>query len=90
MAALATLRRPIDDFFDHVTVNDPDAAKRERRLNLLNAVSRRRELRRRLLKDRGVGSVIASAAKQSSDAWIAASLTLLAMTSTRAGRPAAS
>ena len=22
-------------FFDHVTVNDPDAAKRERRLNLL-------------------------------------------------------
>lgn len=35
MAALATLRRPIDDFFDHVTVNDPDAAKRERRLNLL-------------------------------------------------------
>jgi glycyl-tRNA synthetase beta chain len=35
MAALATLRTPIDDFFDHVTVNDPDAAKRERRLNLL-------------------------------------------------------
>jgi glycyl-tRNA synthetase beta chain len=35
MAALATLRRPIDDFFDHVTVNDPDAEKRERRLNLL-------------------------------------------------------
>jgi glycyl-tRNA synthetase beta chain len=35
MAALATLRKPIDDFFDHVTVNDPDAAKRERRLNLL-------------------------------------------------------
>lgn len=35
MAALASLRRPIDDFFDHVTVNDPDAAKRERRLNLL-------------------------------------------------------
>lgn len=35
MAALATLRNPIDDFFDHVTVNDPDAAKRERRLNLL-------------------------------------------------------
>jgi len=35
MAALATLRRPIDEFFDHVTVNDPDAAKRERRLNLL-------------------------------------------------------
>ncbi|MFL6732646.1 MAG: glycine--tRNA ligase subunit beta, partial [Sphingomicrobium sp.] len=35
MAALALLRRPIDDFFDHVTVNDPDPAKRERRLNLL-------------------------------------------------------
>jgi glycyl-tRNA synthetase beta chain len=35
MAALASLRRPIDDFFDHVTVNDPDATKRERRLNLL-------------------------------------------------------
>ncbi len=35
MAALASLRRPIDDFFDHVTVNDPDPAKRERRLNLL-------------------------------------------------------
>jgi len=35
MAALASLRRPIDDFFDHVTVNDAEAAKRERRLNLL-------------------------------------------------------
>jgi glycyl-tRNA synthetase beta chain len=35
MAALSSLRKPIDDFFDHVTVNDPDAAKRERRLNLL-------------------------------------------------------
>jgi glycyl-tRNA synthetase beta chain len=35
MAALAGLRTPIDEFFDHVTVNDPDAAKRERRLNLL-------------------------------------------------------
>jgi glycyl-tRNA synthetase beta chain len=35
MSALASLRKPIDDFFDHVTVNDPDAAKRERRLNLL-------------------------------------------------------
>ena len=35
MAALARLRGPIDDFFDHVTVNDPDAATRERRLNLL-------------------------------------------------------
>ena len=35
MSALASLRKPIDDFFDHVTVNDPDSAKRERRLNLL-------------------------------------------------------
>jgi glycyl-tRNA synthetase beta chain len=35
MSALSSLRKPIDDFFDHVTVNDPDAAKRERRLNLL-------------------------------------------------------
>ncbi|MDQ3245863.1 MAG: glycine--tRNA ligase subunit beta, partial [Pseudomonadota bacterium] len=35
MAALALLRVPIDAFFDHVTVNDPDAAKRQRRLNLL-------------------------------------------------------
>ena len=35
MAALASLRSPIDDFFDHVTVNDADPAKRERRLNLL-------------------------------------------------------
>ena len=35
MAVLASLRAPIDDFFDHVTVNDPDPAKRERRLNLL-------------------------------------------------------
>jgi len=35
MAALASLRRPIDAFFDKVTVNDPDQAKRARRLNLL-------------------------------------------------------
>ena len=35
MAALASLRKPIDDFFDHVTVNDPISANRERRLNLL-------------------------------------------------------
>jgi glycyl-tRNA synthetase beta chain len=35
MSALASLRKPIDAFFDKVTVNDPDAAKRERRLNLL-------------------------------------------------------
>ncbi|HSX53818.1 MAG TPA: glycine--tRNA ligase subunit beta, partial [Sphingomonas sp.] len=35
MAALATLRAPIDAFFDKVTVNDSDAAKREARLALL-------------------------------------------------------
>jgi glycyl-tRNA synthetase beta chain len=35
MGVLASLRKPIDQFFDHVTVNDPDPAKRERRLNLL-------------------------------------------------------
>ena len=35
MAALASLRKPIDAFFDHVTVNDPESAKRGRRLNLL-------------------------------------------------------
>jgi len=35
MVALASLRAPIDQFFDHVTVNDPEPAKRERRLNLL-------------------------------------------------------
>ena len=35
MAALASLRGPIDAFFDKVTVNDPDPAIRARRLNLL-------------------------------------------------------
>ncbi|MBB3475627.1 glycine--tRNA ligase subunit beta [Sphingomonas sp. BK345] len=35
MAALATLRAPIDAFFDNVTVNDPDPAKRAARLTLL-------------------------------------------------------
>jgi glycyl-tRNA synthetase beta chain len=35
MAALATLRAPIDAFFDKVTVNDADKAKREARLALL-------------------------------------------------------
>ena len=35
MAALASLRAPIDAFFDQVTVNDPDPAKRDRRLALL-------------------------------------------------------
>ncbi|HEX8585537.1 MAG TPA: glycine--tRNA ligase subunit beta [Allosphingosinicella sp.] len=35
MAALALLRGPVDAFFDKVTVNDPDPAKRETRLDLL-------------------------------------------------------
>jgi glycyl-tRNA synthetase beta chain len=35
MAALASLRGPVDAFFDKVTVNDPDPAKREARLALL-------------------------------------------------------
>ena len=35
MAALATLRAPIDAFFDQVTVNDADANKRNARLALL-------------------------------------------------------
>ena len=35
MSALASLRAPIDAFFDQVTVNDPDPAKRAFRLGLL-------------------------------------------------------
>ena len=35
MAALASLRAPIDSFFDKVTVNDPHRETRARRLNLL-------------------------------------------------------
>jgi glycyl-tRNA synthetase beta chain len=38
MAALATLRAPIDAFFDSVTVNDPDSEKRAARLALLARV----------------------------------------------------
>jgi glycyl-tRNA synthetase beta chain len=38
MAALATLRAPIDSFFDQVTVNDADPAKRAGRLALLARV----------------------------------------------------
>ena len=38
MAALASLRAPVDAFFEHVTVNDPDPAKRAARLNLLARV----------------------------------------------------
>jgi glycyl-tRNA synthetase beta chain len=35
MRALAGLRAPVDAFFDHVLVNDPDAATRDNRLRLL-------------------------------------------------------
>jgi len=38
MTALASLRGPVDAFFDKVTVNDPDPAKREVRLSLLARV----------------------------------------------------
>ena len=38
MAALATLRAPIDTFFDKVTVMDPDKAKSDARLRLLARV----------------------------------------------------
>jgi glycyl-tRNA synthetase beta chain len=38
MAALATLRAPIDSFFDQVIVNDPDPARRAARLALLARV----------------------------------------------------
>ena len=37
MAALATLRGPIDAFFDSVTVNDADEKKRASRLALLDS-----------------------------------------------------
>lgn len=40
MAALATLRAPIDAFFDEVTVNDEDPAKRTARLDLLARFTR--------------------------------------------------
>lgn len=38
MAALATLRGPIDAFFDQVTVNDADPARRQARLSLLTRI----------------------------------------------------
>ena len=38
MAALAGLRRPIDDFFDRVTVNTDEANLRENRLRLLSTI----------------------------------------------------
>ena len=38
MKALAALRAPVDKFFEDVTVNDADAAKRLNRLRLLSAL----------------------------------------------------
>jgi glycyl-tRNA synthetase beta chain len=38
MAALASLRAPVDRFFDKVTVNDPDQELRENRLRLLSQI----------------------------------------------------
>jgi glycyl-tRNA synthetase beta chain len=38
MSELARLRRPVDDFFDKVTVNTDDAALRENRLRLLSRI----------------------------------------------------
>jgi len=38
MAALARLRRPVDAFFDAVTVNADDASLRANRLKLLAAI----------------------------------------------------
>jgi glycyl-tRNA synthetase beta chain len=38
MKLLATLREPVDQFFEHTTVNDPDPATRERRLRLLAGI----------------------------------------------------
>lgn len=38
MSAMARLRAPVDDFFDHVTVNADDPKLRENRLRLLNRI----------------------------------------------------
>jgi glycyl-tRNA synthetase beta chain len=38
MAALASLRQPVDEFFERVTVNTDDAALRENRLRLLSRI----------------------------------------------------
>ncbi|MGE0259397.1 MAG: glycine--tRNA ligase subunit beta [Alphaproteobacteria bacterium] len=38
MASLATLRRPVDEFFDKVTVNADDPALRQNRLRLLSRI----------------------------------------------------
>jgi glycyl-tRNA synthetase beta chain len=38
MAELAKLRRPVDDFFDRVTVNTEDGKQRVNRLKLLSEI----------------------------------------------------
>ena len=38
MSSIARLRRPVDDFFDHVTVNCGEAKLRENRLRLLSRI----------------------------------------------------
>ncbi len=38
MTAIASLRKPVDAFFDHVTVNADDPALRDNRLRLLNRI----------------------------------------------------
>ena len=38
MKLLATLRAPVDAFFEQTTVNDPDPDTRARRLGLLAAI----------------------------------------------------
>ena len=38
MKAISKLRAPVDAFFEHVTVNDPDPTFRENRLRLLNRI----------------------------------------------------
>ena len=38
MKAIAKLRGPVDAFFEHVIVNDPDNNYRENRLKLLNRI----------------------------------------------------
>jgi glycyl-tRNA synthetase beta chain len=41
---LATLRKPLDAFFEATTVNDPDPALRGNRLRLLSSVKRSMDL----------------------------------------------
>jgi len=38
MAVMSNMRQPVDEFFDHVTVNADDAALRHNRLNLLSEI----------------------------------------------------